>query len=184
MVTVPFVAASDVDTASMVVTATIFSPACTMALSPNPLPPLDVESAILRTGTVSPPQKVTLSLSKCGIGYAAKRPVVILSGTHPDPAELSGTDADMAFKDVGDTLNNTAQGFWIVVGRTQTLLARPLDLYSEGEEVFSGLENTRGDEAGAATSDLFIGVSCMNTSPCGKQAGSLRATLRFTFKYQ
>lgn len=189
--TVPFsiVRAADSDdtnTKSTYVTATVISTACTVVLSPTSLPTFDVDSSTLRQNTVSAPtQKVSLSLSACGIGYLAKKPVVTLSGTHPDPTELpAGTDPAMVFKDAYDAMSNTSQGFWVVVGRVPSPAATYEDLYSDGDEVLTGVVNSKGNEASSpAKNDIYIGVSCMNSTPCGKQAGSLKASLKFTFKY-
>lgn len=134
---------------------------------------------------MSATQTVSLSLSACGIGYLAKKPVVTLSGTHPDAAELpAGTVANMVFKDGSDVSGNMSQGYWIVVGRVPSPAATGDDLYSDGEEVLTGVEDSKGNEASTpAKNDIYIGVSCMSSTPCGKQAGSLTASLYFTFKY-
>lgn len=179
LMTIPFAAASDTDNKTVEVNATIISPACKIDFTPKIFTPLEVNSARLETGKVSVTQKVNLKLSSCGLGYAAKRPVVLLSGTHPDTPEVPpGTDIAMIFKDPAD-VTNTALGYWVVVGKTDT--PEVVDLYRDGDEVLSDAADTTGN---GKESDIYIGVSCMSSSPCGKQAGSLKANLTFTFKYQ
>ncbi|MCW2457373.1 UNVERIFIED_ORG: hypothetical protein M2414_005142 [Rahnella aquatilis] len=181
IVTVPFSAASDVDTANVNVTATIITSACEIGLSPSGGLSFAVDSADLVTGKISDTHTVTLTLSGCGYGYASKKPTVTLSGFHPDASEVpSGADRLSLFKDAVDPLTNNAEGFWVVVATDGT--PELDDLYKDGEEVLIGDENTTGDDS--PPSDIYIGVSCMNSSPCGKQAGALKATLSFTFKYQ
>ncbi|AYA08388.1 hypothetical protein D3Z09_18295 [Rahnella aquatilis] len=181
IVTVPFSYANgDTDTSYVEVNATIISPACTIDFNPVAITGFEVNSATLRTGNVSETRRVKLTLSSCGFGFVDKKPVVILSGNHPkvdDPDVPSGTDTAVIFKD--PDASNTALGYWVVVGKTDTPGVD--DLYHDGEEVLSGDADTTGN---AANNYIYIGVSCMNSSPCGQQAGSLKATLHFTFKYQ
>lgn len=178
--TAPSAAIGLTDQAVLDVTATITTSACTIAITPSGGLSFGVDSADLVTGKISPTQTVTLTLSGCGYGYVSKKPTVTLSGLHPDAADVpSGADRLSLFKDAADPLTNNAEGFWVVVGTEST--PEPEDLYLEGDEVLVGDENTSGDDT---TSDIYIGVSCMNSSPCGKQAGTLKATLSFTFMYQ
>lgn len=180
IITVPFTAASDVDTANINVSATIIATACQIGLTPSGGLSFGVDSADLVTGKVSETQTVTLTVSGCGYGYVSKKPTVTLSGLHPDAVDVpSGAERLSLFKDAADPLTNNAEGFWVVVGTEST--PEPDDLYKDGDTVLVGDENTTG---GGATNDIYIGVSCMNSSPCGKQAGALKATLSFTFKYQ
>lgn len=180
VMTVPFSAASLTDQASLDVTATITTSACAIDFTPSTGLSFGVDSADLVTGKVSGTQAVTLTLSGCGYGYVSKKPTVTLSGLHPDAAEVpSGADRLSLFKDAADPLTNNAEGFWVVVATDST--PELDDLYKDGDSIFFGEDGSPGD---TATHDIYIGVSCMNSSPCGKQAGALKATLSFTFEYQ
>ncbi|EPA0076716.1 hypothetical protein ACQYI1_002597 [Enterobacter mori] len=180
--TVSYTAASDVDTANMNVTSTIIATACQIGLTPSGGLSFGVDSADLVTGKVSDTQTVTLTLSGCGYGYVSKKPTVTLSGLHPDAADVpSGAERLSLFKDAADPLTNNAEGFWVVVAADST--PELDDLYKDGDAVLVGEGDATANGA-PPPSDIYIGVSCMNSSPCGKQAGALKATLSFTFKYQ
>lgn len=172
------------DTTNVTVKADVISPACVVVMTPSTLPSLNVDSATLSTDGVSATESVVVSLKDCVVGNVSKRPVVTLSGSHPKELLPPGADVSLAFKDPADPTLNTSQGFWVVVGRSSAPTSATAEyLFKDGDDVFEGVSQI-GDSGKTTSNTIYIGVSCLTATPCGEQAGTLKASLTFTFAYQ
>lgn len=120
-------------------------------------------------------KKVTLALSECGLGQGTLKPVVTLDGTKPTAAEAGG-ELPWVFKESA----STAYRYFIVVGKKANPAFEASDVFKSSDEVLTGAAGVGGD---GLYKDLFLGVTCA-THCASAFAGSLKATLNFTFAYK
>lgn len=165
--------------ATLTMTATIPQTACTVSLTPaSPLDLGDVDSSKMTTRSISSEQKVTLKLTKCGLGNSDTTPQVTLTGLHPAKGKDVG-DGDINYLFRDDTAS-TSRNYFIVIANKSSPAYTGSDVYKEGDGVYSG---SKGESGSGVSKDVYIGATCATV--CAKAlSGSLQATLTFTFAYK
>lgn len=178
------------ESASMDISANVTQPSCTLAFSPaSPLSLGTVQSGEFNQNTTILGVKVlTITLANCSLGKSDVSPTISLDGNHPDVNEVpTGVGRSYVFKDSTDT-SLTSRGYFIVAARKSNPAYGASDLWKSGDTIFTG---TKGGGAGESTS-VWLGVSCGPATASGcpvstlglALAGSLKATLKFTFAYK
>lgn len=140
------------------------------------------------TGYIQPDlTKITVTLSQCGVGDAAKTPVVTLTGPKAEAAYLKKPNG-FTFRDAGAN-GGTARQFFI--GITKTSKPTSWDgnnFYQNMDPIKFSTSVGKGESGEGATATVWAGVASGtpgNYSDKSKaRAGTVTATLTFTMTYQ
>lgn len=133
--------------------------------------------------------KITLTLSKCGLGDDTKTPAVILTGPKAEAGDLKGAN-DYTFRDPGGA-GGTAKEFFIGVAKRETSLTwGTTDFYKNTDPIlFTGTPQPgKGESGEGKTADVWVGVASGTPGTISDKnkarAGTVQATLTFDMVYQ
>lgn len=179
------------ESTSMEISANVTQPSCTLTFSPaSPFSLGTVPSTGFDLQTrFQGGKQLTITLTNCGLGSSSTTPSITLDGNHPNPNEITGGAGQVyLFKNAGDA-SLTSRGFFILVAKKNNPAFNPTDLWKSGDVIFSG---PKGESGNGKSTSVWLGVSCGVSTAGGcpvpaagpALAGSLKATLKFTFAYK